>query len=117
MSLVRALPVFKQGVVELPEVALLGGAFRAHRGDYGFFADHDEVAIYEPRLAGVNIVVNDLSPWPEGEVAAVYSLEIGEFYDGYGRVFVAERVDECDGIGGVSGGGGLSGVGVCGGLR
>ena len=89
---IRARPVLEQRIVERPEAALFGGALRAHSGYQRFFADYDEVAIHEARLARADIFVNEPLPYPEGKIAAVNSLKVGELGYGNGRIGIAQRV-------------------------
>jgi len=66
-TLILPVPVFEQGVVVFPEPVLLPRAFCRLSGSHGFVPDDREVQEQEPYAAGVRVLREDPSPWPEGE--------------------------------------------------
>ena len=66
-TLILAVPVFEQGVVVLPEPILLARAFRRLSGSDGFVPYDRQVQEHEPHAAGVRVLRDYPSPWPEGE--------------------------------------------------
>ena len=79
----------------VPKAPLLVGALGSLRRPDGFLAQNGEVAIHKAHVAGAHIVVNDLSPYPEGEVAAMHSFYIRVLHHGDGRVGFAQDVGVC----------------------
>jgi hypothetical protein len=88
----------------LPETALVGGTFGGLRGLHGLAAEQRQVPVDETNGACFDVVVENLSPWPEGECAAEWSLEVGKLHDRDGgadrtkRVCVAGREAHADGL-------------------
>ena len=66
-TLILAVPVFEQSVVVFPEPILLPRAFRRLSGSDGFGPDDGQVQEHEPYAAGVRVLREDPSPWPEDE--------------------------------------------------
>ena len=54
-----------------------------------------QVSVDEANLAGFDVVLKNLPPWPEGECLTVWSLEVSELHDRHGSVGRAQRVGAC----------------------
>ena len=70
-------PIFEGVVVKLPEMTLRGSAFRSFRRLRSIRQDW-ELMEAELNVTRLNEFLDKLSPWPEGEILAVSSGEIGK---------------------------------------
>ena len=73
--------IFKQGVVKLPEQILLGSTLGGASCDRGILSKKCEMAVLKSYSPRIDVFLNNLSPWPEGELTAEPSLKISELHD------------------------------------